>query len=156
MEVKICSYSDSDYVAFKEMLTTCFHQDYNEQLTEDQLDRWQNALIRRAATEIVFLDILFIDDIAKGFILYQIDSQESDWCVKEGYGTIREIYVTADLRHAGHGKALANHAEKRLSTKNIHGMYLTTEEVAKEFWTKMGYRDSGEICSENDSPIFVK
>ncbi|MCL2593663.1 MAG: GNAT family N-acetyltransferase [Defluviitaleaceae bacterium] len=156
MEVKIRSYSDLDYAAFKEMLATCFHQDYNMQLTEEQLDRWQNALIRRAAVEIVFLDILLIDDVAKGFILYQVDSPESDWCVKEGYGTIRELYVAADLRHAGYGRALAAHAESQLNLKNIKGLYLTSEDEAMVFWTKMGYKDSGEICSENDSPIFVK
>jgi len=156
MEVKIRSYVDSDYAEFKEMLTTCFHQDYNEQLTEEQLDRWQNALIRRAADKIVFLDILIIDDAAKGFILYQVDSPESDWCVKEGYGTIRELYISADLRYAGYGRALASYAESRLNLKNINGLYLTSEDEAMGFWAKMGYRDSGEICSENDSPIFVK
>jgi len=156
MEVEIRSYSDSDYAAFKEMLATCFHQDYNEQLTEEQLDRWQNALIRRAAAEVVFLDILTINDVAKGFILYQVDSTESDWCVKEGHGTIRELYITADLRRAGYGRALAAHAESQLGLKNINGMYLTSEDEAMGFWTKMGYRDSGEICPENDSSIFVK
>ncbi|MCL2573109.1 MAG: GNAT family N-acetyltransferase [Defluviitaleaceae bacterium] len=156
MEIKIRSYLDSDYAGFKEMLTTCFHQDYDEQLTEEQLDRWQNALVRRATAEIVFLDILIIDDVAKGFILYQIDSPESDWCIKEGYGTIRELYVVKDLRHAGYGRALTIHAESRLNLKNIKGLYLTSEDEAIGFWIKMGYKDSGEICSENDSPIFVK
>jgi len=112
-------------------------------------------LIRHASDGIVFLDILTIDDDAKGFILYQIDSPQSDWCVKEGYGFIRELYINADSRYAGHGRALAVHAENQLKLRNIHGIYLTTDD-AMEFWMKMGYRNSCEICSENYSPIFAK
>jgi len=156
MEVKIRSYSDSNYAALKEMLATCFHQDYKILLTEEQLDRWQNTLIRLASAEIVFLDLLMINDEAQGFALYQVDSPESDWCVKEGYGHVREVYVAAGLRHAGHGKALVVHAESQLRLRNIHGLYMTPEDDAIGFWMKMGYQDSGDVCAENKSPIFVK
>ncbi|MCL2342821.1 MAG: GNAT family N-acetyltransferase [Firmicutes bacterium] len=155
MEIKICAYSNSDYAAFQKMLCTCFWQDYKIPRTEEQLERWQNMLIRQASAEIVFIDLLTADGEAQGFILYQIDSPESDWCIKEGYGFIRELYVAADFRRSGHGKALAVHAETRLRQRGVPGIYLTTDE-AMEFWAKMGYRDSGEVCSENDGRIFVK
>ena len=156
MEIKIRKFSDADRNDFIKMLDTCFSQDYKEPLTLAQLERWCDTLTRQAEAQIVFLDILEIDGILRGFVLYQIDSQKSDWCVKEGYGTIREIYVAADLRKGGHGKSLALHAENQLRQMNIPGVYLTSEEEAIGFWEKMGYQNSGEICSENNGQIFVK
>ena len=155
MEYKIHSYSDSDYDALNEMLAICFHQDYKMPLTKEQLDMWQNTLIRYASAEVVFIDILTIDDAAQGFILYQIDSPESDWCVKEGYGFIRELYVAANLRGRGYGKALVSHAESQLKRRCVPRIYLTTDD-ATDFWIKMNYQDSGEICSSNNMPIFIK
>ena len=156
MKIEIRDYSDSlDRDPFMEMLVTCFSQDYKLPLTREQLEGWRDVLVRLAAEQIVFLDILTIDGTPQGFILSQIDTPESDWCLKEGYGFIRELYVAAELRKAGHGKALVSHAESRLRQKGVPGIYLTTDE-AMDFWTRMGYRDSGEICHENNSLIFLK
>ncbi|MCL2350662.1 MAG: GNAT family N-acetyltransferase, partial [Defluviitaleaceae bacterium] len=92
-------------------------------------------------------------------ILYQIDSQGngSDWFYKEGYGFVRELYIEADLRNGGYGRALATHAENEMLKRNPKGLYLTADdEGAMKFWARMGYRNSGEICPENNSPIHVK
>lgn len=155
MEFNIQEYSDLDYDAFKEMLFTCINIDYKMQRTMEQVERWQRELIQQAAERIVFLDILKIENTARGFIIYQIDSPKSDWCEKEGYGFIRELYVAEDFRKSGCGRVLVTHAEKQLNQKSVPGIYLTTDE-AMDFWTKMGYSDSGEICLKNDCRIFVK
>ena len=157
IEIKIREYSASDRIAFIEMLVTCFSQDYKLSATQAQLEGWCDTLEQQAAAQIVFLDILTIDDAPQGFILYQIDSPESDWCVKEGYGFIRELYVAKDFRNAGYGKVLVSHAENKLRQRCVPGLYLTTDmDEAAIFWTKMGYQDSGEICPENNAAIFLK
>ena len=157
MTYNIHEYSDSHRTALLDMLCTCFAQDYKLSLTRDQLERWCNTLINHAAAQIVFLDILTVDGVPHGFILYQIDSPKSDWCVKEGYGFIRELYVTADYRNAGYGKALVSHAEHRLTQCGVPGIYLTTDmDEAMGFWARMGYSNTGEIYAENNAPVFMK
>ena len=77
------------------------------------------------------------------------------WCEKEGYGCIREMFVSVDQRGKGYGRSLAIHAEKELQKLSVPYIYLTTDDN-KDFWTKVGYRDTGEICIKNDGSIFIK
>jgi len=44
-----------------------------------------------------------LDDKIIGFVNYQIDTLDSDWCEREGWGFIREIYVDKTLRGKGLG-----------------------------------------------------
>ena len=155
MEIGIRKYSDSDYNSFKEMLGVCFPQDYNIQLTESQLERLCKDITQSVEAGITFLDFLILDGNAIGFISYQIDSLKSDWCEKEGYGCIREMFVSADQRGKGYGRSLAIHAENELQKLSVPYVYLTTDDN-KDFWTKIGYRDTGEICIKNDGSIFIK
>ena len=157
MEFKIRKYSSHNRAAFIRMLDIYFSQDCNLTLTQDQLGRWCDTLARQAAAQIVFLNILTVDNAPQGFILYQVDSPESDWCIKKGYGFIRELYVAADLRDAGYGKALVSHAESQLKQHGVPGVYLTADvDESMGFWTKMGYHGTGEICRENNAPIYLK
>jgi len=153
--LKISKYKPSDYEDFKEMMTTCFRDDYKIHLTDEQMESWLETLIKHAFDDVVFLDILHIDDSPKGFILYQIDSPKSDWCEREGWGFIRELYVDASLRGGGYGKMLAQHAEEYLKTKGVASIYLTSDEVG-DFWVKLGYEDAGETSPSNKCAIFVK
>ena len=153
--MKISKYRSSDYEDFRKMMTTCFHDDYKINLTDEQMEKWLETLIKHAFDGVVFLDILHINDSAKGFILYQIDSNKSDWCEREGWGFIRELYVDASLRGGGYGKMLAQHAEENLKTKGIASIYLTSDEIG-DFWIKLGYDDTNEASPTNNCPIFVK
>lgn len=146
--------ADEDCIAFKVMFGRCFRQDYKIPLTENQLGGLCDDIASQVTANVIFLDLLIIDDIAQGFVIYQIDSPDSDWCEKEGYGFIRELYVAAERRRAGHGKSLAAHAETQLRDKSVPGIYLTTDE-AMDFWGKMGYRDTGEIA-KNNGRVFMK
>lgn len=152
---KIREYKESDYAGFKEMLYVCFTQDYKIPLNKNQLEDLCLEITQQFLRYILSIDLLIIDDAPKGFVIYQIDSKDSDWCEKEGYGFIRELYVAADLRGAGHGRSLVSHAEKRMKDKAVPGIYLTTDETTG-FWAKIGYRDTGEICVKNNGRIFVK
>ncbi len=51
--------------------------------------------------------------------MYQIDSPKSDWCQKEGFGFIREIYINEELRNQGLGKILVDYAERFLKSKML-------------------------------------
>lgn len=89
-----------------------------------------------------------------GFSIYQIDTTESDWCKRPGWGCVREFYITKAHRRRGFGTALAIHSEKHLLAMGAQGLYLTAD-TAVPFWENCGYCNTHEICS-NDLEIMAK
>ena len=110
MDIK--KYSDCESANFKKMMNACFSEDYRIPLTEDQLVELCENIKRSVIDCIVSLDLLYKDSKPIGFINYQVDSLQSDWCEKEGYGCIRELYISRNFRSRGYGKILLYHAEK--------------------------------------------
>lgn len=79
-----------------------------------------------------------------GFAVYQVDSPESDWCKRPGWGLIREFCIVPEFRRRGYGKALAEYVKERLLEKTDR-LYLTAHDAAAiRFWTACGYLDTGE------------
>ena len=151
----ISKYKNMYYDIFIKMLGACFNKDYKILLTKQQLEELCKEITQQVNKQIAFLDLLFLDDDAKGFVNYQVDTHQSDWCEKETWGCIRELYVADDVRGQGYGRKLAEHAEKKLLTLSVPNIYLTTDD-AIDFWVKIGYRDTGEICAKNEGNILIK
>lgn len=154
-KITICEYIDSYIEVFKQMLNECFNQDYKIPLTEQQLEGLTREIVQSVSNRITFLDLLLLDGEAKGFVSYQVDMPESDWCEKKTWGCIRELYISADVRGKGYGKTLAAYAESKLWKLSVPNIYLTTDDTAI-FWVKAGYHDTGEICSKNNGSILTK
>lgn len=89
-----------------------------------------------------------------GFAVYQIDSPRSDWCKRPGWGCIREFYIRPEYRRQGYGARMAGYAEKHLRKLGAEQLYLTADS-AIPFWEKSGWRNTGELCS-NDCFILEK
>lgn len=81
-----------------------------------------------------------------GFSVFQIDSPESDWCKRPGWGFIREFYVVPAFRKMGVGKRLAEYTEQELRTMGAEQLYLTSTE-AVPFWQRCGWRLTDTLCS---------
>lgn len=96
-----------------------------------------------------------IEEKVAGFINYQIDTKESDWCEKEGWGLIREIAIGKNMRKNGLGKRLVLSTEKKLKKLGAKNIYLTSDE-AKDFWLNCEYLDSGEYSKVNGDNIYIK
>ena len=88
------------------------------------------------------------------FSVFQIDTPESDWCNRPGWGFIREYYVIPHCRKKGIGKALADHTEQELKNMGADNLYLTST-GAISFWQKWGWKLTGET-TENGQAILVK
>ena len=86
-------YTDLDYPVFKTMLGECFSGDYEIPLTEKQLDELCREVTASANAYITYLDLLVLNSTAIGFVIFQIDSQKSDWCEKEGKNSHSKNYV---------------------------------------------------------------
>lgn len=148
-------YVDSDFDAFMQMVGACFPDDYKIPLTDEQLVSLCKEMIQSAKDGISYLDLLFLDSAPTGFILYQVDSPKSDWCEREGCGCIREMYIHKDYRKQGYGRMFVAHVENQLNKLSVPLIYLTSDDVIN-FWLRVGYTDTGEICVKNNCNILIK
>jgi GNAT superfamily N-acetyltransferase len=153
--VEIRHYLSADYVQFKRLFGVYFKSDFGIDLSGEQLEKVCSEIARQAGDSVLHLDLLLIGGDPNGFIIYQIDSPQSDWCEKEGYGFIREVYVAQTVRKRGLGTKLVAHAEYNLHKLGAKAIYLTGE-GSTVFWMKNGYASTGETSSINHDPIFVK
>ena len=105
--------------------------------------------------------LLHVDLIAEGgeisgFIIYQIDDIENEWNFKEGWGDIREIYISPSRRRNGLGKFLLYTAEMKLKEEGASRAYCLPCAGAVPFFTACGYSDSSEYCEDLDCNVFEK
>jgi len=152
--IVIKKYTDSDFDAFAQMVAVYFIEDLKEPLNHNPPIGMCKAMIQSVKDAATYLDILHIDDSPVGFIMYQVDSQKSNWCEKEGYGFIREMYIRKDCRKQGYGKTLVAHAEDELKRLSVPYIYLTSSNDA--FWLSIGYTSTGEICEKNNNHVLIK
>ncbi len=99
--------------------------------------------------------LCYENGVCAGFVCFQVDSEQSDWCKRPGWGLIREFRIAPEFRRRGFGKALAEYAERELF-RQTDRLYLTAfDEAAMRFWTACGYEKTGETAS-NGGLILVK
>lgn len=141
--------------AFEEMLAEYFIRDLNGDIPEDIIRQKLLPHIEGYLEKgIIQVDLILEQDVPAGFSIYQIDTPDSDWCKRPGWGFIREFHITPNYRGKGFGRALAAHTEQQLRTRGAESMYLTSDN-AVSFWESCGWRKSGEICS-NGLEILTK
>ena len=69
-------------------------------------------------------------------------------CYKNSRIDIEALFVKEEYRNKGFGKALITYMEKEASSKNITHFHINTNNgntVAKSFYKKIGYKETGEI-----------
>ena len=152
--MKIRKFTDSDFDAFAQMVGVYFIEDLKEPLNNNPPVEMCKAITQNVKNDIIYLDLLLLDDTPIGFIMYQVDSPKSNWCEKEGYGFIREMFIRKDHRKQGYGKIFVAHAESELKKLSVPNIYLTSSN--DPFWISIGYASTGEICEKNNHHILIK
>ncbi|HPK14630.1 MAG: hypothetical protein BWY35_00789 [Firmicutes bacterium ADurb.Bin248] len=94
------------------------------------------------------------DNEYAGFVIAQIDSSESDWNKREGWGFIRELYVAPAYRKRAMARQLVAVVEQAMHRSGALQAYLTTP--VPDFWRKLGYSFSGEVYGGNGYKIGEK
>lgn len=153
--IEIRQYVSTDFNQFVYMFGAYLRIDICLDISDEQLKDICLEIVNQIKNRIVFMDILLINNTLVGFIIYQIDSLRSDWCEKEGYGFIRELYIVKNMRRNGLGKKIATYAENKLYQLGVEHIYLTTDN-RKDFWINCGYLETEERSSVNHDPIFIK
>ena len=105
---------------------------------------------------LLHIDLIAEDDEVSGFVIYQIDDIDNEWNLKEGWGDIREIYISPSFRRKGLGKFLLYSAEMKLKEEGAKNAYCLPCETSSPFFAACGYADSDEYCEDLDCNIFEK
>ena len=153
--VEIRPYCSNDMSDFKEMFCIYFRNDLRIEITDHEVESVCLEIAEHAISGSISFDILVVDERLVGFIIYQVDHPNSDWCEREGWGFIREIYIQHSMRAKGFGTKFVAHAETILYAKGAEHIYLTSDE-AGEFWSLRGYINSGIDSAINHIPIYEK
>lgn len=151
----IMEYSHSLKPQWTDLFTSYFLEDLNCELSEDIvrgklcsfiLEQWEKGIIR--------ISVCSVNERPMGFSIYQIDSPESDWCKRPGWGCIREFYIAPEYRRQGCGRKLSAYSEEQLRQLGASRFYLTAED-AIPFWECCGYSSTDTLCS-NEQTVLVK
>ena len=105
---------------------------------------------------LIKIDILKDSEIYAGFVVYQTDDIDNEWNFKEGWGDIREIYVSPSRRRQGLGKLLLYTAEMKLKEAGTQKAYCLPAEGAEEFFTACGYERGNEYSEDIDAFVCEK
>lgn len=100
------------------------------------------------------IDLALENGVPIGFVIWQIDNPENDWCKRPGWGFIREFYIDKSCRGQGFGRLLAESTEYQLRAHGAKKLYLTTD-GAEAFWKACGFTATGER-GDNDLNIMIK
>lgn len=152
---EIQSFQEADYESFVDMFNSYFLDDLKNNIQYLKIQEICSYLVETVKNKVVFLDLMKIYNKPIGFIIYQTDSPESDWCQKEGFGFIREIYIKKEFRDQGLGKLLVSSTEKRLKDMDVEHIYLTSDNSGW-FWNQRGYIITDEVGYRNGHPIYIK
>lgn len=153
--IKIRSFCDNDLHNFIEMFCTYFRNDFKIEISGKKAEKLCSEIAEKSVSGVIPLDMLLLDGEIVGFVSYQIDTAYSDWCEREGWGFIREIYVNQTLRGKGLGSKLVTHVEKILYNKGVEHIYLTSDQSGR-FWDSRGYKKTGKVSDINQDPIYEK
>ena len=149
----VYSLKDTDKSVFEEL----FKQYYEELgCPDDTKHLIDEYIIPDMLAGLLHIDLIEEDKAVLGFIIYQIDDINNEWNLKEGWGDIREIYISPSHRLKGLGKFLLYSAEMKLSEAGAQKSYCLPYEKAVSFFTACGYADSSEYCEDLDCNIFEK
>ena len=102
------------------------------------------------------IDILHDGEKYAGFVIYQTDDINNDWNLKEGWGDVREIYVSPSSRRQGLGKFLLFTAEMKLKESGINRAYCLPYEESASFFTACGYEKTDDYNEDLDCFVYTK
>ena len=118
--ITVSPVSDKTQSQFEKLFT----QYYGELGCEDDVPHLLSEyVLPDLKAGLISADILFDGENFIGFIIYQLDDIDNEWCHREGWGDIREIFVLPQNRGQGLGKFLILTAEFRLKERGVNKSY---------------------------------
>ena len=155
----IVSLKFKDYEMFRTMFLDYFINDCHVKYDVEKLRQnlINQTILPQHERGLIFIDVIKQKLNCVGFIIYQIDQEESDWNERLGCGFIREFYIKPEFRKQGLGSRLLSYAENKLKELNVAEVYLTSQEneTVKKFYEKQGYKTQHKRA-KNGNEYFEK
>lgn len=139
------------YDTFHELLNGYYRDGEDADTTQSQIDEFI-AYLHDLCLSGQICGCIACERDPVGFVLWNVDSEDSAFCRKPGYGTILEIGVEKTGRGMGIGKMLVSRAEENMKTDRY---YVCAYGPAEGFWVKCGYVFAGELA-DNGLKIMIK
>ncbi len=153
MDAEIHEIREKDYDNFKK----AFCAYYGElDCEDDPLHLFSEYLLPDLKAGLFNVAVAKCGEDILGFVIFQIDDVINDWCFKDGWGNVRELYVYPEARYKGLGGSLLRYAENALRESGATDVYCIPTEEAETFFTERGYTDSGEVCPDADGKVLTR
>lgn len=151
--IKISALCDKTQQDFEKL----FEAYYNELGCDENVPHLLNEyILPDLKAGLISIEIMQDGGEFTGFIIYQTDRIENEWCPREGWGDIREIYVIPQKRGQGLGKFLLYTAEMKLRESGTNECYCMPCETAEAFFAACGYEKSGLFDEETECFVYEK
>lgn len=141
----------------KRLFCSLFRDYYKELGCDEDCDHLlEEYVLADYFAELLSIDLIGDGKTAVGFVIYQIDDVTNEWNVREGWGDIRELYVSPSFRGKGYAKTLLSAAEDKLAKAGATDCYTLPNGESEAFFAARGYTDSGDYCCDLDCNVWIK
>lgn len=147
--VKVTPLTDDKREVFTELF-----KDYYAELGcgDDAAELADEYVIPDLLAGLLHVELIY-EESAVGFIIWQIDDIDNEWCFREGWGDVREIYISPSYRRRGLGKFLLYTAELKLKESGAAKSYCLPAQGSENFFAACGYSKTDEY--DDDFGCFV-
>jgi GNAT superfamily N-acetyltransferase len=149
------------YDEFLEMLSEYFDEIFSdkpeENIPKKYLPKIINIIIDESKKCPLWVYLCIHNNKVIGFVIAQIDTKENVLCKREGWGFIREFYITQHCRRKGYASQMCKFIENVVYANGAKDIYLTANRNTGEpFWESMEYIYSGITDEKNGNKIYEK
>jgi GNAT superfamily N-acetyltransferase len=144
---------DEGELNFRQLFTAYYQELGCDDNVDHLLDEY---VIPDYKAGLLCIDLVDDDDECVGFVIYQIDEITNEWNFKEGWGDIREIYLTPSARGKGYGRFMIFGVEIKLLEKGAEKAYTLPPDSSAGFFRACGYEESEEHNCDLDCPVYIK
>lgn len=157
--IKIRKLLKDKYEIFTKMFCDYFDElgeNIDKEIIIDKIINKQ--IIKSVESKVCYVDLMIYENKEIGFIIYQIDSSDSDWNEREGQGFIREFYIEKKYRNKGLGSLLLKNAESKLKKLGATSIYLNSgnNRSTIQFYESKGYENEHIKNKYNKLEYFSK
>ncbi len=135
------------YDRFVDLLTAYYREGEDAETSQAVISEFITKLYEMIEQNEICGRLVFQNEVLVGFVLWMIDTAESEFSELPGYGTFLEIGVTKENRLKGIGARIVDYVENLMQEDGIKKFYISAYDPASEFWEKCNYIKTTEKAS---------
>lgn len=153
--LKFQTISKGCYKDFMSLLTEYYREGEDADTNQTVINEFIARLYELIEQNKICGRLVLQGEVVVGFVLWMLDTAESEFSELPGYGTILEIGVSKENRLKGIGTQIVDYVENLMQKSGIKNFYVSAYEPASVFWEKCKYIKTTNKAS-NDLFIYKK